>query len=249
VRTYLADGQDAKVVCLAARKLREKNRTLSGDALGVEVDEPESDIVADQLKVMAGDSGLWCETAAERLVAEFPMRHADAAGESVSAAARARSIPSTDVRWPAGRAGTNRKGPCSAAPAGSRGDSARMSARRRTATAANDAAEPGHLGVRDLPQAARPAAHLLPVERLQGPEAEGGHGRAAGEAEGRRRGAGCQAQAGRPTLPNRATRLRAPRSRWLTGSTASASSAVQPWMRCPEQRLRCQGYRGAHALG
>jgi len=110
VRTYLADGQDAEVICMAARKLREKNRTLSGDALGVEVDEPESDIVADLLKVMGGDSGLWWETAAERLAAEFPMRHADATGESVSAAARARGIPSPDVRWPPGRAGTNRKG-------------------------------------------------------------------------------------------------------------------------------------------
>jgi S-DNA-T family DNA segregation ATPase FtsK/SpoIIIE len=110
VRTYLADGPDAEVICLAARKLREKNRTLSGDALGVQVDEPESDIVADLLKVVGGDSGLWWETAADRLEAQFPMRHADATGESVSAAARARGIPSTDVRWPPGRAGTNRKG-------------------------------------------------------------------------------------------------------------------------------------------
>jgi S-DNA-T family DNA segregation ATPase FtsK/SpoIIIE len=110
VRTYLADGEDAEVICLAARKLREKARTLSGDALGVEVDEPESDIVADLLKVMGGDSGLWWETAAERLAAEFPMRHADATAESVSAAVRARRVPSTDVRWPPGRAGTNRKG-------------------------------------------------------------------------------------------------------------------------------------------
>ena len=110
VRTYLADGQDAEVICLAARKLREKHRTLSGDALGVDVDEPESDIVADLLAVMGGDSGLWWETAAERLSARFPMRHADVTGESVSAAARARGVPSPDVRWPPGRAGTNRKG-------------------------------------------------------------------------------------------------------------------------------------------
>lgn len=110
VRTYLADGADAEVICLAARKIREKARTLSGDALGIDVDEPESDIVADLIKVMAADSGLWWETAAERLAAEFPMRHADATAESVSAAARARSVPSTDVRWPPGRAGTNRKG-------------------------------------------------------------------------------------------------------------------------------------------
>jgi len=110
VRTYLADGEDAETICLAARKIREKARTLSGDALGVEVAEPGSDIVADLLEVMGGDSALWWETAAERLDAHFPMRHADATAESVSAAARARGVPSTDVRWPAGRTGTNRKG-------------------------------------------------------------------------------------------------------------------------------------------
>jgi DNA segregation ATPase FtsK/SpoIIIE, S-DNA-T family len=110
VRTYLADGEDAEVICLAARKLREKARTLSGDALGVEVDEPESDIVADLLEVMGGDAGLWWETAAERLAARFPMRHADANKDSVSAAARARGVPSVDVNWPPGRAGTNKKG-------------------------------------------------------------------------------------------------------------------------------------------
>jgi hypothetical protein len=110
VRTYLADGSDAEVICLAARKLREKAHTLSGDALGLEVDEAESDIAADLLDVMGADSGLWWETAAERLAARFPMRHADATAESVSAAARARGVPSTDVRWPPGRTGTNRKG-------------------------------------------------------------------------------------------------------------------------------------------
>jgi hypothetical protein len=110
VRTYLADGEDAEAICLAARKLREKARTLSGYALGIEVDEPESDIVADLLEVMGGDSGLWWETAAARLEARFPMRHADATKDSVSAAARGRGVPSTDVRWPPGRAGSNRKG-------------------------------------------------------------------------------------------------------------------------------------------
>ncbi len=110
VRTYLADGEDAEVICLAARKIREKARTLSGDALGAGAAEPESDIVADLLEVMGGDDGLWWETAAERLAAHFPMRHGDATAESVSASARARGVPSIDVRWPPGRTGTNRKG-------------------------------------------------------------------------------------------------------------------------------------------
>ena len=54
--------------------------------------------MADLLEVIGGDPGLWWETAAERLAAEFPMRHADVTAESVSAAARARGVPSRDVR-------------------------------------------------------------------------------------------------------------------------------------------------------
>jgi hypothetical protein len=110
VRTYLADGEDAEVISVAARKIRERARTLSGDALGVEIDEPESDIAADLLEVIGGDAGLWWETAAERLAASFPMRHADANAESVSAAARARGVPSAAVRWPPGRNGVQRRG-------------------------------------------------------------------------------------------------------------------------------------------
>ena len=98
VRTYLANGEDAEVICLAARKLREKNRTLSGDALGVVVDEPESDIIADLLAVIGGDPGMWWEAAAERLAAEYPMRHADVTAESVSAAARSRGVPTVNVK-------------------------------------------------------------------------------------------------------------------------------------------------------
>jgi hypothetical protein len=106
VRTYLANGEDAEAICLAARKLREKARTLSGDALGVEVDEPESDIVADLLAVIGGDPGMWWEAAAERLEGRFPMRHTDCTAESVGAAARGRGVPSVDVKI----AGRNRKG-------------------------------------------------------------------------------------------------------------------------------------------
>jgi len=110
VRTYLADGEDAEVICLAARKLREKAKTLSGDALGVEIEESGSDIVADLLEVMGGDSGLWWETAAERLGDQFPMRHADATAESISAQCRALGVASAAVRWPPGRTGVQRRG-------------------------------------------------------------------------------------------------------------------------------------------
>jgi hypothetical protein len=110
VRTYLADGEDAEVICLAARKLREKARTLTGAAVAEELAVDASDIAADLLAVMGTDSGLWWETAAERLAEHFAMRHADANAESVSAACRARGIVSADVRWPPGRTGTNKKG-------------------------------------------------------------------------------------------------------------------------------------------
>jgi hypothetical protein len=110
VRTYLADGEDAEVICLAGRKLREDEGTLSGDAAGVELDEPESDIVADLLEVFGADSGLWWEVAAERLEARWPMRHADASGDSVRALCAKRRVPSVDVRMPPTRDGVKHRG-------------------------------------------------------------------------------------------------------------------------------------------
>jgi DNA segregation ATPase FtsK/SpoIIIE, S-DNA-T family len=110
VRTYLADGEDAEAICLAGRKLREKHRTLSGDALGVEVDEPESDIVADLTEVFGADPGLWWEVAAERLAGRFPMRYADATGDSVRSSCASRGVPSVDVRMPPTRDGEKHRG-------------------------------------------------------------------------------------------------------------------------------------------
>jgi DNA segregation ATPase FtsK/SpoIIIE, S-DNA-T family len=110
VRTYLADGEDAEVICLAARKIREKAGTLSGDALGVEVDDPDSDIVADLLQVFGADPGLWWEVAAERLSATFPSRHADVTGEAVRSACGRRGVPSVDIRMPPTRDGEKHRG-------------------------------------------------------------------------------------------------------------------------------------------
>lgn len=110
VRTYLADGEDAEVICLAGRKIREDNGTLSGDAAGVELDEPESDIIADLLEVMGADPGLWWEVAAERLEARWPMRHADATGDGVRSSCAKRGVPSVDVRMPPTRDGIKHRG-------------------------------------------------------------------------------------------------------------------------------------------
>ena len=110
VRTYLADGEDAEVICLAARKLRERAKTLSGDALGVAIDTDEADIVADLVEVFGADPGLWWETAAERLAAHAPSRYADATGDSVRASCAKRGVPSADVRMPPTRDGVKRRG-------------------------------------------------------------------------------------------------------------------------------------------
>ena len=110
VRTYLADGEDAEVICLAGRKIREKARTLSGDALGVEADDPESDIVADLTEVFGADPGLWWEVAAERLAGRFPMRYADATSDSVRSSCASRGVSSVDVRMPPTRDGEKHRG-------------------------------------------------------------------------------------------------------------------------------------------
>jgi S-DNA-T family DNA segregation ATPase FtsK/SpoIIIE len=110
VRTYLADGQDAEVICLAGRKLREKNRTLSGDAAGIDVDPGDSDIVGDLSEVFGADPGLWWEVAAERLASHFPSRYADVTGDALRSSCAARGVPTVDVRMPPGRDGVKRRG-------------------------------------------------------------------------------------------------------------------------------------------
>jgi DNA segregation ATPase FtsK/SpoIIIE, S-DNA-T family len=110
VRTHLADGEDAEVISLAARKIREKAKTLSGDALGVDIAADDSDIVADLLEVFGADPGLWWEVAAERLAAHLPSRYADATGDSVRSSCAARGVPSVDVRMPPTRDGEKHRG-------------------------------------------------------------------------------------------------------------------------------------------
>lgn len=110
VRTYLADHGDAAKILAAARKIRERAGTIAGYAAGVETAADAADILADALEVFGADKGLHWDVLAGRLAGQFPERHADATAESVSAACRARGIPSVDVRYPAGRAGTVRKG-------------------------------------------------------------------------------------------------------------------------------------------
>ena len=110
VRTYLANGQDAEVICLAARKLREKHRTLSGDAAGIDVDPGDSDIIGDLAEVFGADPGLWWKVAAERLASRFPSRYADITGDGLRSSCEARGVPSVDVRMPPTRDGEKHRG-------------------------------------------------------------------------------------------------------------------------------------------
>ncbi len=97
VRTYLADGQDAERILIAARAIRQRAGTLSGMALG-DVPPEAASILADVLAVFGADTGLQWQILAQRLATRMPDRHADATAESVSAQCRAAGVPSVDVK-------------------------------------------------------------------------------------------------------------------------------------------------------
>jgi S-DNA-T family DNA segregation ATPase FtsK/SpoIIIE len=97
VRTYLADGQDAERILIAARAIRERAGTLSGMAVGETPPEAAS-ILADVLRVFGADPGLHWEVLASRLRTRIPERHADVTAESVSAQCRAAGVASVDVK-------------------------------------------------------------------------------------------------------------------------------------------------------
>lgn len=97
VRTYLADGQDAERILVAARAIRQRAGTLSGMALG-ETEPEAASVLADVLAVFGSQNGLHWEILAGLLRQRFPDRHADATAESVSAQCRAAGVSSVDVK-------------------------------------------------------------------------------------------------------------------------------------------------------
>jgi hypothetical protein len=97
-RTYLADGQDAERILLAARQLRERAGTLSGMAAGLEVEKDDRDVLADVLQVFGSDAGLHWSVLAERLNTRIPDRWSETTAEAISAECRARDVPSVDVK-------------------------------------------------------------------------------------------------------------------------------------------------------
>ncbi len=107
VRTFLADGQDAEKILVAARAHRERAGTLTGVAAGETVARVVVDVLADTADVFRpGEAGLWWSTVAARLAERLPETYADATADTVSAQLRAVGVPSVDVK----HAGQVRKG-------------------------------------------------------------------------------------------------------------------------------------------
>ncbi|HEV3287492.1 MAG TPA: hypothetical protein VG123_00720, partial [Streptosporangiaceae bacterium] len=98
VRTYLADGQDAEVILLAAREHRTKAGTLTGTAADEELAKPGRDVIADVLSVFhAGEPALHWAELADRLAAQIPERWEGATADAVSAQLRGFGVPSVTV--------------------------------------------------------------------------------------------------------------------------------------------------------
>jgi hypothetical protein len=85
VRTYLADGQDAEKILLAARKLRERVGTLNGMAAGEAVVAQARDPLADALdSFRSGETWLSWRELAVRLAQELPERYAETTKDALS---------------------------------------------------------------------------------------------------------------------------------------------------------------------
>lgn len=89
VRTYLADGEDAKKILGAAREHRQRAGTLDGMAVGEAVAVQPRDPLADTLDVFWGDETAvsWGELA-ERLAEQMPEQYAQITGEALSSTIR-----------------------------------------------------------------------------------------------------------------------------------------------------------------
>lgn len=99
VRTYLADGQDAEKILLAARAVRERTGTLDGMAAGEEVARDLRDVLRDVRSVFyAGEAWVSWPQIAARLAEQMPEHYVDMTAETASAQVRALKVPSVDGR-------------------------------------------------------------------------------------------------------------------------------------------------------
>lgn len=98
VRTYLADGEDAETILLAARAHRERAGLLTGMAAGEDVAREVRDVLADVLAAMDDAAFASWQALAARLAARIPEAYADLTAEALSAQCRALGVPSADGR-------------------------------------------------------------------------------------------------------------------------------------------------------
>jgi DNA segregation ATPase FtsK/SpoIIIE, S-DNA-T family len=101
VRSYLADGEDAEKILVAARRFREQAGTLSGEAAGEGPGIMPRDVLADILSVFRGEPALHWTELAERLAGSIPERWADVSPAALTAQCRdlgVQSVPVTRAR-------------------------------------------------------------------------------------------------------------------------------------------------------
>ncbi len=97
VRTFLADGEDAERILMAARRMREAAGTLTGEAAGEDLSVPDRDVLSDVLQVFRDDPALHWTELAERLDAEISERWAEISPAAITAQLRAFGVQSVSV--------------------------------------------------------------------------------------------------------------------------------------------------------
>lgn len=99
VRTFLADHEDAEKILIAARAHRERVGTLTGQAVGEEIQRQVRDVLADAVSVFGTSSRLPWQILAGRLVEHAPEHYGDITADAISAQLRALGVPSVNVKW------------------------------------------------------------------------------------------------------------------------------------------------------
>ena len=98
-RTFLADHTDAEKILVAARAHRERVGTLTGQAVGEEIQRDVRDVLADAHAVFHADGRLPWQILAGRLVEHAPEHYGDITAEAISAQLRALGVSSVNVKW------------------------------------------------------------------------------------------------------------------------------------------------------
>lgn len=115
VRTHFLNVPETQAIVARARVARERAGTLP---VAATADDPERDVLADVLAVMADDPGLHWEALAERLAARWPDRWAGTTKDAISKQVQDLGVPSATVTAQGERARGCRKSAVEAAMSG-----------------------------------------------------------------------------------------------------------------------------------